>query len=195
MATVTIDARQLEKLLAKYPLLVKPFINEVIAKMGADAETLTKPNVPVNRYYTTLGAKDTKIVGRLKGGIGYAVTGNFRIRPHGRLRPSFNRGGADNVYTHNTGKMELEYGSRVKYAPSIVGDTQPYLIQPKKKKFLYFAVSANLALMVKRVTHPGGIKTTGAGQSIGLLSRIAKVIMGNSQKYVDGVSQGKELFK
>lgn len=84
------------------------------------------------------------------------------IRKSGQLRSSIKR---------EVTSEQARVGSKLKYAPAILGDTDPFPIRPVRKKTLFFAVSSTeVHYRGKKahnyiVIHPGGKKLTGGSFS------------------------------
>jgi len=175
-STISIETKELKEFMDKYPLLIPKVIESAVQIAGLDAESLSK------KYEKEREKRSTYEVFGYSKGSGFSI----RPRPNGRLAASLSRGGPNNIWEES--KYQIIFGSNVKYAASIIGDTDPYVIKPKTKRFLIFAVGPNPKTDIrfaKQVTHPGGKALTGDGKNMGLLSRVAMVIEKNSQVYLD----------
>jgi hypothetical protein len=159
-------------------------IRDTVKRASIEARNAAIKICPVSAGWTTRGGQG-KIAGRLPGGKGYVVKGNFKTHAGGMLQKSLNFGGQNNIYEIDPRQPKITYGSKLPYAESIFGDTPPYVIRPRSKKFLYFAVSSTTALLVKSVTHPGGIKTTGGGTGKGGFGRIADALERQAAEFLD----------
>lgn len=123
----------------------------------------------------------------------YKGQGNYNIKRvrSGGLKLSLQRGKQGSIFNHDKAGLKIEFGSDLKYAPSIIDDTGPHKtgpIYPRTKKALMFVRkksggSKPIAklfpagdIFVTRgptnPTHPGGKKITGKGGKA-LLHRVA----------------------
>ena len=111
------------------------------------------------------------------------------------LRLSLKRGGVDNYYRRDKARHVVEFGSNLKYAPSIIENTDPYQIRPKRKKFLWFALGPTKADVVytKKVTHPGGRKITGKGGNA-LLPRVAQEVERTAPGILETIIRKVDMF-
>jgi len=156
-------------------------INDTLKVMSLDVESKAKSKCHISHGWQTKGAT-----------IGKSGKKIFPKSRGGRLRMSLSRGGADNIYQHDKSQYQITYGSKVKYAFANVGDTDPFVIRPKRKKFLYFAVSSTQAVFRKWVIHPGGKALTGKGDK-GLLTWVAEETTADVQKYFNNVAKMKGI--
>lgn len=162
---------------------LKDTFNFAVNIAAIDGESIAKLICRVSNTWTTKGSGPTSIIGRLKSGKGFLVSGSFKRQGGGRLRASLNRGANGNIFKFDKNKHVITYGSNLPYADSILGDTEPYDIKPRLARYLYFAISSKLAILTKKVTHPGGIKLTGRGGKGGF-SLTAMQIEKNAGKYL-----------
>jgi len=124
----------------------------------------------------------------------YRGRGQYSISPvrSGGLRLSLQRGKTGSIFNYDKAGLSITFGSDLKYAASIIDDTDPYKtgpIYPRNKKALMFprqkkGGSKPVAklypagdIFVTRgptnPTHPGGKKITGKGGKA-LLPRVAE---------------------
>lgn len=189
---ITVDMTELKKLLKHQEEAVRPIAMQTLQTLSLIAESEIKKRCPTSHAYTT-GGKWGQIVGKIRGG-GYVVKGDYNTAGGGVLKASFGRYTADNIYKEDANKLEITLGSKLKYADAIVGNTRPYTIRPKNKKYLYFAVSMTTALLKKKVTHPGGLKLTGSGGR-SALDLVAADVMKRSDGVLQQIIQFNEAFK
>ena len=187
---IKIDDSRLRAILASADAKALEAINETIFLLGLDAETLLKRGTPVSKGYNV----------KYLGGKGKNAKYKVWKKRGGSLRLSLNRGANDNIYKQDKQNLTLEIGSKIPYANSIIGDTDPYTIKAKKK-YLMFATGPRPypypkgdIQFRKKVTHPGGKKVTGEGTGKGLLSRVADVIENGGQKVLDNVFKRRGIF-
>jgi hypothetical protein len=155
------------------PRQMPELCNAVVLVAGIDARSLAVPETPVSKGWMF---KDGKI-GKKTGG---------------RLRSSIS-GGPDSVWTHNTQRYELHFGTNVKYAGAIIAADEkskgePFEIHAKPGKWLVFPISATKVVKTKKVTHPGATALTGKGKGKPLFGRIADFLETNSEKYIKNVA-------
>jgi hypothetical protein len=171
---ITVDTTELKNHFVEYSDKITQVIQRSIQVAGLDAEKWTK------EFEMKRPRKEPWEWSYSKG-QGFTIRKSSR----NRLLQSLSRGGVGNIWEEK--KFEITYGSNVKYAPAIIGDTDPFDIRPRKAKALIFAVGPNPKtdiIFAKKVTHPGGKKLTGDGNNYGLLTRVGKVIESNAQTYL-----------
>lgn len=187
---IKIDDSQLQAILAGGEAKALEAINEAIFLLGLDAESLLKRGTPVSKGYNV----------KYLGGKGKDAKYKVWKKRGGSLRLSLNRGANDNIYKQDKQNLTLEIGTKIPYANSIIGDTDPYTIKAKKK-YLMFATGpkpypypkGNIQFR-KKVTHPGGKKITGEGTGKGLLSRVAGAIEKNGEKVLGNVFKRRGIY-
>jgi len=178
---VKIDASELIEKLGRSQKKISGMLNILIDTLQADAEKEAIEGCPVSHGW--LPEFDGKNV-------------SVRKRRSGMLRMSLKRGGTKNYYRRDESRHTVEFGTNLKYAPSILENTDPYTIRPKRKKFLWFALGPKSSDIVytKKVTHPGGKAITGKGGDA-TLPRVAKATERNAPSVLDMLLRNKELFE
>lgn len=186
---ITIEAKQLEQAFDKLADGIKPAIWETVLFLHQKMSRLAVRRCPESFGFLT-PKSNTKIVAKINGG--YLVSGNMENKRPGRLKQSMKLGSSENVSELNERSLTATFGTNVPYAPSIVENTNAYLIRPKGK-FLFFAVTPRLAVLKKQVKHPGGKAVTGKGGDA-MFPRIAKEIAEEAPKALFDIMNKRGLI-
>lgn len=186
---VKIDASDVLRRFKNAPSIVPSAIEMAITILLQNAHKMAVEGCPV-------AGRENQTTGYMPYLTAKKKTPKVRKRKTGMLRLSLGIGKPGNIYKRDTAKHKVEFGSNLKYAPSIIENTGPYKIRPKNKKVLWFAVgpTPNDIVYAKEVTHPGGRAITGNGGDA-LLPRTAKEVERTAPTILQQVINKIDFFK